>query len=117
MADAAVPPARRTQSGHHPAVLFEPEDHTPQLLGLRDPPVGVDAAWRFEQRTLPIAPHSRMYLFSDGAFEVECPGGALMGQDELRRILSQVVARPSERLGDGVCAISSPRPGHPCALP
>jgi sigma-B regulation protein RsbU (phosphoserine phosphatase) len=70
----------RYSSGGHPAMLLytgsAPESLTMQQLDSTDPligmlPPGID----FESREVALAPHARLFLYSDGVFEIHLPSG------------------------------------------
>ena len=57
-------------AGHHPSFLVAPDEAEPQPLWLRGPTIGMlpSATWSVGEAT--IAPGSRLYIFSDGCFEI-----------------------------------------------
>lgn len=94
-------------AGHHPATLFPGSNSSPEDVGSRSLMIGVmnDRLPQFDTRTLP--PGSRLYLYSDGAFELRNADGQMLGLAGLRVILREVdgvlpsrVARIQQRLAD-----------------
>ena len=78
-------------AGHPPPLLRSPSAAAPEPLRLRQPPIGLapGVAYRSDARVL--APGSRLYLFSDGVFELRTSEGEERGFDEL----AAVVGRPA----------------------
>lgn len=78
-------------AGHPPPLLRAPGAGEPERLRLRNPGIGLAPAlaYRTEERTL--VPGSRLYLFSDGVFELRTSEGEEWGYEEL----VAVVARPA----------------------
>jgi hypothetical protein len=79
--------------GHPPAVLVG-SDGTISLLAARGPVLGAFPNGVFETVTafIPKATSdspSKLYLFSDGAYEIDRPGRNMMSYEEFVRILSQ----------------------------
>jgi sigma-B regulation protein RsbU (phosphoserine phosphatase) len=85
--------------GHHPAVLFAPGNETPVELGMHGFMIGVVDDAEFESASATIAPGSRMYIFSDGLFEVHDPEGKeMLWMSGLTEQLREAHTRDSERL-------------------
>jgi serine phosphatase RsbU (regulator of sigma subunit) len=64
---------RFASAGHHPAVLVAP-DGTPRLLKGQGMPIGWFDKVNYPETVVPAPPGSRIYVFSDGMFEVERKG-------------------------------------------
>lgn len=84
---------RYASAGHHPAVLVSGAPDHPgviESLAARGPSLGIapGAIYGGEERVLPAA--SRLFLFSDGAFEIVRPDGTML---EFERVL-EVLATP-----------------------
>ncbi|HLF56525.1 MAG TPA: SpoIIE family protein phosphatase [Thermoanaerobaculia bacterium] len=77
-------------AGHPAPLLASAAGGEPERLKLRNPPIGMmpGLTYKADERTL--APGSRLYLFSDGVFELRTSEGAEWGYEEL----AAVVARP-----------------------
>ncbi len=72
--------------GHPAAVLLTRSAHDrvrPIDLGVGGPPVGAFAEAGFERATVPVEPSSKLYVFSDGAYEIPRRGGSMMTRREL----------------------------------
>jgi serine phosphatase RsbU (regulator of sigma subunit) len=57
-------------AGHHPAYLIPQHAAIPQPLVTKGPAIGMVSSSRFVADNLRITSGSRLYLFSDGAFEI-----------------------------------------------
>jgi sigma-B regulation protein RsbU (phosphoserine phosphatase) len=83
---------RYAAAGHPPALLISPRTAVtaPVVSTWLELPalmVGVTTDRPAEERELVIEPGSRLYVFSDGAFEAEHRDGSLLGLDRLKQIL------------------------------
>ena len=73
-------------AGHPPALLLSgprPDRARPVELGSRNFAIGVVPGAQFAGASVALEPFSKLYVFSDGAYEVRKPGGAMMRRDEL----------------------------------
>ncbi len=90
---------RRTRSiryaaaGHPPAVLVGSRAGAPAILGGPNLPIGISPDMNFEGNEQAVAPDSRLYLYSDGVYEVARPDGRLLMLDGFLEVLSSC-ARP-----------------------
>ncbi len=82
-------------AGHPPAIVFAPGDPTPQVLSAPNLLIGIDPQARYTSAERVLAPGSRMYVFSDGVFEVQRPDGTMLAFEELIDLLAE------EARGDG----------------
>lgn len=75
-------------AGHHPSLLAAPGQPMPLSLGACNPAIGMLAArqWPVEQVTVP--PGSRLYVFSDGAFDLVSVDGRRWGPDDVARLVA-----------------------------
>ena len=87
---------RYATAGHHPALLVGPDGHQ-QRLGVPGLMIGVVPDNAYEGRSVTAEPGSRLYLFSDGLYEVR--GG---GEDRLLGLegLAEIIGRAN----NGACA-------------
>jgi phosphoserine phosphatase RsbU/P len=80
-------PATRTLEyacgGHPPALLISRDGSTVQLLKTKGVAVGLVANVVYETREMTVPQGNRLYLLSDGAFELEKPDGTLLDFAEL----------------------------------
>ncbi len=85
-------------AGHPPPVLLVPNPETKQpphvLQGSNGTMIGVDAEALFANTTTPMPLHARLYVFSDGAFDIIQPDGQSWGFERLVNLLHN--ALPSE---------------------
>lgn len=94
---------RRAQSlafaaaGHHPAFLRSPDGATLQPLGTRNPLIGVMPGATYTAGRVAVPPGSRLYLFSDGAFETVAADGRPRG---LQEFLPLLLAPPEPPLSE-----------------
>lgn len=91
--------------GHPPAILFQ--DHgarglSPRELPSRGPVIGKDREQDFAMETVGIDPHDRLYVFSDGVYEIDLPGGGMWSLEECSTFLAGPSgdASPLDRLLD-----------------
>jgi serine phosphatase RsbU (regulator of sigma subunit) len=109
-------PSRRLSfcaAGHHPAFLLAPAAPDPAPLWLRGPAIGMLPAGRWTAGAAEMPPGGRLFIFSDGAFEILTPGGQQWGLEDFRALLGQQAAPgPAEpqRLYQAVRAAARPGP-------
>ena len=84
--DVASRMMRFAAGGHPPAVLVA-EDGTTQILAAKGPVIGACPGMKFATAEAVIPPRSRLFVFSDGAYEILKRDGSMMGHDELRALL------------------------------
>jgi hypothetical protein len=75
-------------AGHHAAFLVSPDAPEPMALWLRGPAIGMLPHGKWAVGRAEIPPGSRMYVFSDGAFEIVAADGRQWGIEDLREIVS-----------------------------
>jgi serine phosphatase RsbU (regulator of sigma subunit) len=86
------PTSRRLKygcAGHPPAILVEVGVDGAQLLKAAGPPIGLTSGTAYKSETIMVPGNTRLYLFSDGAFEVQRLDGTMMEFDELVHLLSR----------------------------
>jgi serine phosphatase RsbU (regulator of sigma subunit) len=79
-------------AGHPPAVLVQTGTQSMQLLKAKGPAVGLRAGTVYPCETVIVPDNNRLYLFSDGAFEVKRPDGSMTTFDDFL----QFINRPAE---------------------
>ncbi len=99
--------------GHHPSYLIAPGATEPVPLWLRSPAIGMlpTANWAVGRAELP--PGSRIYVFSDGAFELVAANGQRWVIEDLRQIMrepEQPGLSEAQRLYQAVRAAARPGP-------
>jgi sigma-B regulation protein RsbU (phosphoserine phosphatase) len=104
---------RYCAAGHHAAQLIAPGQPVPQPLWLRSPAIGFlpFGTWRIASTVIP--PDAKLYIFSDGAFEIVTAQGRQWSIDDLRQAImnnqAPELAEP-QRLFKAVRAAARPGP-------
>lgn len=83
---------RYAGGGHPPAALFAGASRETAALALLDsegPAIGFCMGVDFESRDRVLPEYSRIYLFSDGAFEIQNSDGSMWTQDAFLRYLGE----------------------------
>jgi len=77
-------------AGSPPSVLIYWEDNKPILeqLVTSDLIIGVDQSYQYEVKEVSVRPNSRIYLFSDGVYEIKQENNRMLGFREFLEILS-----------------------------
>jgi len=83
--------------GHPPAVLIAP-DGTVLHLSAKGAVVGAFPKPTYETASTQVAPGSRLYLFSDGTYEIDRPDSTMMTHEEFSIILKDPVATGTRKL-------------------
>jgi sigma-B regulation protein RsbU (phosphoserine phosphatase) len=83
-------------AGHPPAVIVDIGKQSVHSLSAKGSAVGLQPGTVFARETAIVPDGSRLYLFSDGAFEVQRPDGTMMRLEDLLHFVS----RPAT---DGQC--------------
>jgi serine phosphatase RsbU (regulator of sigma subunit) len=78
---------RFCSAGHHPALLVGPQTPDPEPVWRRGPAIGMLPAPSWDVGAVQIEPGSRLYIFSDGAFEILDETGRQRDLETLRRII------------------------------
>lgn len=104
---------RYCSAGHHASYLAMPGVVEPVPLSTRGSAIGMLPMGRWTVATAAIPPGGRLYVFSDGAFEIIDASGREWGIEDLRRL----IAGPAEpgpmeprRIWDAVRAAVRPGP-------
>ncbi len=84
--------------GHHAALLYDRDDGEAAELGMKSFMIGVVDDADFESASVTVAPGSRLYVFSDGLFEVNNPDKQMLNLTGLQEKIRQAQQQPSERL-------------------
>ncbi len=83
-------------AGHPPALLFGASANEPEHLAAISLPIGCMEAVEYSAANVPVTRGSRMYVFSDGVYEVRLPEGGVMALDDFIPLLSET---PSAEAG------------------
>jgi len=92
----------RYSSAAHPPPLLVPREGPARVLSEGGPLLGVGAGGLFEEGQVRLAPGDRLFLYTDGAFEVSDEAGDHFGQERLHALLHSRRERPLEALCDEV---------------
>lgn len=84
--------------GHPPALLYADGADQPKRLESTGIIVGVMPRAAFAAERCSVSPGSRLYLFSDGVYEVFQPDGKLMTFDQFSGLLSETVRTGGNRI-------------------
>ena len=85
------PSARRMRfagGGHQPSILVR-ADGTTEILAAKGPVIGAMPGMKFASAEAVIPPGARLFVFSDGAYEIVRHDGSMMSHDDLRQLLSR----------------------------
>jgi hypothetical protein len=74
-------------AGHPPAYLVDAEHGRAQALGTRNIVIGAKEGYAFVADRVDVAPASRLYVFSDGIFEIDTRDGTLLGLDNVLALM------------------------------
>ena len=88
------PPTRRLDygcAGHPPAILVNAAAPGVQSLKASGGPIGLMPGTAYARETVIVPSDTRLYLFSDGAFEVERQDGTMMKYEELLHFMNRPV--------------------------
>ena len=100
-------------AGHHPSFIVSPRAPDPAPLWRRSPMIGMLPRGTWEAGRFEVPEGSRLYMFSDGAFEIVARSGEPWVLDDLRRIMTEPeqpgIAEP-QRLYEAVRAAARPGP-------
>ncbi len=104
---------RFCSAGHHPSYLVTPQAPEPAPLWLRSPAIGMLPFGRYAEGVATIPPGAKLFVFSDGAFEIVSSAGEQWGMEDLRRIICApaIAGMPEpQRLFRAVRAAARPGP-------
>jgi|GEM_PF-103330 len=88
--------------GHPPAVLIGASPNAGQQLSTGGRVLGCDPATEFRSEACAVTPGSRLYVFSDGAYEIAMPNGHTAQLADLLQQLEQPVSPGGSKLDDVV---------------
>ena len=90
--------------GHPPAVLISP-DGSVRHLSAKGAVVGAFPKPTYETASATVVPGSRLYLFSDGTYEIDRPNSIMMTHDEFSNILRDPSVTGTSKLEDVVAEV------------
>jgi len=89
--DPATRVMRFAAGGHPPAILVR-TDGTTEALVAKGPVIGAVPGMQFAAAEADIPEGARLFVFSDGAYEILRADGTMMGHDDLRTLLAEAPA-------------------------
>lgn len=95
-------------AGHPPAILFDGPGNPPTHLDTPNLILGLLPDTEFETHSHVLPPGSRLYVFSDGAFEVPMNGdGEMLGMEGLTTVMDKAGSTDRERVDSIVKQLQS----------
>ena len=88
MYDPATRMIRFAAGGHPPAILVR-ADGTTEMLAAKGPVLGAMDGMKFPVLEAEIPTEARLFVFSDGAYEIARADGSMMGHGDLRELLAR----------------------------
>ncbi len=79
---------RFAAGGHPPAIMVLP-DGTTEVLAAKGPVIGACEGMKFPPQEIGIPAGARLFVFSDGAYEIQKHDGTMMSHDDLRVLLAR----------------------------
>ena len=86
--DPATRRMRFAAGGHPPAIMVTPDGST-TVLSAKGPVVGAMPGMQFKPGEAEIPADARVFVFSDGAYEIQQHDGSIMTHDDLRQLLAR----------------------------
>jgi serine phosphatase RsbU (regulator of sigma subunit) len=83
-------------AGHPPAALIDAGGQAPRLLKAKGLPIGLMPGTAYGRERIVVPANTKLYLFSDGAYEVQRPDGTMMRYEELLQLISGPAAGESD---------------------
>ncbi|MEY3481558.1 MAG: hypothetical protein RIQ71_2333 [Verrucomicrobiota bacterium] len=85
------PSSRRMRfagGGHPPPIMVLP-DGTTSILAAKGPVIGACEGMKFATLEVDVPAEARVFVFSDGAYEIQRHDGTMMAHDDLRELLAR----------------------------
>ncbi len=79
----------RFAAGGHPPSILVRADGTTEVLAAKGPVIGAMPGMKFASAETVIPPDARLFVFSDGAYEIARHDGTMMSHDDLRELLTR----------------------------
>jgi sigma-B regulation protein RsbU (phosphoserine phosphatase) len=86
--DPASRRMRFAAGGHPPAIMLHPDGST-TVLAAKGPVIGAMPGMQFKSAEAEIPPGARLFVFSDGAYEIARHDGSMMAHEDLRNLLAR----------------------------
>ena len=79
----------RFAAGGHPPAIMLATDGSTTVLSAKGPVIGAMPGMQFKPGEAEIPPGARVFVFSDGAYEIQQHDGSIMTHDDLRQLLAR----------------------------
>ena len=79
----------RYAAGGHPPAIMVLADGSASVLAAKGPVIGACAGMKFPAQETTVPAGARLFVFSDGAYEIQRRDGSMMGHDDLRALLTR----------------------------
>jgi sigma-B regulation protein RsbU (phosphoserine phosphatase) len=79
----------RFAGGGHPPSILVRADGTTEILAAKGPVIGAMPGMKFASAEAVIPPAARLFVFSDGAYEIVRHDSSMMSHDDLRELLAR----------------------------
>ncbi len=86
----------RYASAGHPGSIIVKTDRSSMVLGERSWPIGFSRNEAYATDSISVNPGDRMYLYSDGIYEVMNPQEEIWGRNRLQKALEEVAGHPMQ---------------------
>ncbi|MCA9452314.1 MAG: SpoIIE family protein phosphatase, partial [Nitrospira sp.] len=86
----------RYASAGHPGSIIVKTDRSSMVLGEKSWPIGFSRNEVYGTNSISVKPGDRMYLYSDGIYEVMNPQEEIWGKKRLRKALEAVAGQPMQ---------------------
>ncbi len=84
--------------GHPPALLVSSDGEKPRLLDSDGPLIGAVEGLEFTSSEAAVPPGARLFIYSDGAFEISRPDGSMWAFDAFVKTMSARADGPENRM-------------------
>ena len=81
--------AMRFAAGGHPPAVLVRADGTAERLAAKGPVIGACPGMKFATAEAAVPPGARLFVFSDGAYEITRADGSVMGHGDLQAMLAR----------------------------
>ena len=96
--DTAKRTLRWAGGGHPPAVLLPGGGGPPVMMDSDGPLIGAVDGLEFDSRETAVPAGSRLFVYSDGAFEISLADGSMWAFDEFLKTISTEQSGPENRM-------------------
>ncbi len=96
--DVAGRTLRWAGGGHPPALLLPSDGVAPRLLDSDGPLIGAVEGLEFTSSEAAVPPGARLFIYSDGAFEISRPDGSMWAFDAFVATMSTASSGPENRM-------------------